>query len=93
MTSPTPRHGLDAIFAERERQVERFGHDADHDAMLPLHHLPEKAREFTAIACDCIRGTVAHRDLARARKKLAEAGALCAAAIDRLDAAMKKGDL
>lgn len=69
---------------ERSRQVS-FGHDDNADAALHIAALPIKAREFLIIAIDRMTCARDRRDLPRARRKLVQAGALVAAAIDRLD--------
>lgn len=83
--------GLAAIMYERAGQLKR-GHDAEADAMLPLDALPRKAHDFILIAVDCIRATGDRRDLPRARRKLAQAGALLLAAIERLEGAAGTAD-
>ena len=72
-----------AIVDERLKQIE-LGHDAEADAMLPIDALPKRAAEFLQVAIDRIRATGDRRDLPRARTKLAQAAALCIAALDHL---------
>jgi hypothetical protein len=76
----------------RLEQILKFGHDAENDSMLPIDRLPWLARERMVRAMDLIRATGEGRNLAVARKDLARAAAMCLAAIDRLDLAMRLED-
>lgn len=75
--------GLRGIIAERREQLAK-GYDGEHDALLPLDALPRRARDYLDIANDCLRGINGEQDLKRAARKLAQAGALIMAAIDRV---------
>lgn len=76
---------LGAVIRERVAQLDAHGHMPEADAELPLHALPHKALDYLQIALECTQGIRGQRDLPRARKKLAQAAALCLAALDRLD--------
>jgi hypothetical protein len=69
----------------RLEQIVRFGHEAEHDDMQPLFHLPRQARERLIAAIEQIEATGEKRQLPAARKNLARVAAMCMAAIDRLD--------
>lgn len=60
------------------------GHTPENDEMLPLQLLPDEARRQAANAVNAIGLTMQDRDLALAEANLAQAAALCMAAIDRL---------
>lgn len=72
----------------RIEAIMRFGHGAEHDAMLPIGELPTVARKYLVEAAERIGGSEEKRSLPAARKSLARAAALCMAAMDRLDAAI-----
>jgi hypothetical protein len=77
------RPSMTAALFERRRQMQQFGHDDMADAGLPVHALMNKARDYVAIACD--RAHPGDRqDIEGAWKKMAQATALCLAALDRI---------
>ncbi|MEJ6008646.1 hypothetical protein [Novosphingobium aquae] len=86
MTAP-----LDLIAAERARQVEKFGHSPEADRALPIRHLPLEAQRYLTQAIEDLHfrreGWEQH-----AIRKLAQAGALICAAIDRIEAEQQPGD-
>jgi hypothetical protein len=83
LTGPAVR----AVLLIRAEQIAKHGHDREYDSMLPLVHLPKRAKWFASASIEHITGTGQVRDLRMARVRLAKAAALCLAAIDRLDAA------
>jgi hypothetical protein len=76
----------------RLEQILKHGHDAEEDAMQPIDRLPRLAHERLIRALDHIRGTAQSRNLAVARLDLGRAAAMCLAAIDRIDLAMKRDE-
>lgn len=80
-----PVAAMEAVLAERMRQIHDFGHTPQADAELPLKQLPRAAaRLLTAAIEDCQFQRGDWRKAAR--KHLARAGAMILAALDRLDA-------
>lgn len=80
-----------AVLEARIEQIVKHGHDATHDADLPIGWLPRHAREMMQMALDCLHPV--KPDLPVARRRVARAAALCLAAIDRIDVEMTRGDL
>ncbi len=76
-----------AVLEARIEQIVRHGHDRDFDADLPPGKLPALAQQFAGLAKENIDAIPERRDFNVARRRLARAGALCLAAIDRLDMA------
>ncbi len=76
---------VDAIIAERERQIVGFQHTAEQDALLPVCFLPKQARAYMEGAIDEMMFARSGWEN-RARRKLAKAGAFTLAALDRLAA-------
>jgi len=76
---------LQAVVAERVRQIAVHGYTAEHDAALQRRQLPARARSMIIVAMDRLSAG----DLAVARRKLAKAAAVLMAAIDRLDLQMR----
>jgi hypothetical protein len=95
MTAPTPLSAatiteivtpaLNAVLQERVRGIDAFGHTAASDDALGLDALGRKAHAFALIAAERAAGPPQRRDLPRARKKAAQAGALILALIDAID--------
>jgi hypothetical protein len=81
-----------AVCAMRVEQIVKHGHTAENDEMLPILWLPKQARDHAQIACDRVGVTGKDRNLEAAKLSLARTAALCLAAIDRIDAAMKAGE-
>lgn len=78
-------NAVERIAAMRAEQVERWGHTPDADLNLPLKVLPDRSiRKIVAAQEDMHFRRGDWR--AQALKHLAQAGALLAAAIDRLEA-------
>lgn len=75
------RASLARIAAERRRQVEDFGHTADHDAKLPACTLPKSARSYIDAAIEDLQ--FGHGPQ-RAITRLEKSAALILAAIARL---------
>jgi hypothetical protein len=70
-------HGIEMIVAERRRQIEVCGYDAQHDAEHPWAELPR-------IALMRLAGSLSrHTTMDQSDAELAEAGALAAAGLDR----------
>jgi hypothetical protein len=80
-----PVQSIEDVLTERERQIIAFNHTPEQDALLPVGHLPKQARAFLEGAIDEI---MFQREgwQQRARRKLAKAGAITLASIDRLSA-------
>lgn len=76
----------------RLEQIVKHGHDAENDAMLSIDRLPRVAHERLIRVLDHIRGEGPNRNLPAARRDLGRIAAICMAAIDRLDLAMKTED-
>jgi hypothetical protein len=76
----------------RLEQILRYGHDAESDAMLPIDQIPRRAQAELIRAMDFLRGTGESRNLPIARLALGRVAAMCMAAVDRLDLAMKPLD-
>jgi hypothetical protein len=74
---------LASVIEARLAQIDH-GHTSERDMDTVIDFLPRQARDFIVIAIDCIRADMSPQDLPRARKKLAQAAALCLAALDRL---------
>lgn len=74
-----------AVVAERQRQIETFGHDADQDDNRPRCHLLKAAHVRLLDAADLVSGRPDQSELLRARTKTVQAAALCLAEIDRID--------
>jgi len=81
--TPPGGAGLAAIQAERQRQIETFGHSAAGDLLLPLRQMPSQAREVLGAVLDDIQF---HKPRAQMRRRAIKAAALLVAFIDRLDA-------
>jgi hypothetical protein len=77
--------GLRSAMALRIEQIVRHGHDAESDAMLPIHLLPCEAQKRLSAAIDQLTGIGEKQNLRVARLNLARVAALCLAGIDRLD--------
>ncbi len=80
-----PVAALEAVLAERMRQIHTFGHTPQADAELPLKQLPRAAQRFLTAAiedCQFQRGDWRKA----ARKHLIRAAAMILAAIDRVEA-------
>lgn len=75
--APYPE-GVQAIARERGRQITELGYDAEHDAGHTAHDLMGMALAYLGVAYWQPNGRVERPDLVKA-------GALVAAAIDRLD--------
>lgn len=79
-----PVGSMERVMAVREEQIVTFGHTPQEDAALPVNYLPEQARKYLTDAKDEImRHAPGWQD--RASRKLARAGALVLAAMDRLE--------
>lgn len=83
-------HGLPATaWADattvRLQQIVKHGHTAEDDDGLPIFTLPDRARQFSQIATDNLRGVSERRDIPRARAALLKVIALSIAAVERLD--------
>ena len=74
-----------AVLLERQRQVNRFGHDERADDARPASHLLREAHVRLLTAADLVMGRPDAAALLRARAKTIQAAALCLAQIDRLD--------
>lgn len=85
-----PMTGIARIAAAREEQQSKWGHTPEADLRLPLGHLPRLAGEKVRFASDDLHF---HKPNWReqAVKHLAQAGALIAAAIDRIEAEDQPG--
>jgi len=88
VTSPAVK----AVLEMRIEQMVKHGHTAENDDSLPIGWLPKEARDYAGIALNCIGPTASERNLPRALKSLARTAALCLAAYDRIDRAMKNGE-
>lgn len=80
-----PVAAMEAVLAERMRQIHDFGHTPQSDAELPLKQLPRAAQRFLTEAiedCHFQRGDWRKA----ARKHLVRAGAMILAALDRIEA-------
>ena len=75
---------LDAILAQRTRQIVDFGHTPEQDARLPAAHLPKQARAYLEGAIDELMFQKPGW-LNRAHLKLAKGAALTIAAMERLE--------
>jgi hypothetical protein len=73
----------------RTQQIARYGHTREADADLPLDQLPREAAQRIQTAVERIRATEERRSLPGARVALVRAAAMCLAAVDRLDLAIK----
>lgn len=84
------RSALYEIAALRLEQIVKWGHTPQKDLAAPVVHLPREARDTLSAIVDDIqfhRGGPAFAEARpRIRKRLLKAGALIAAALDRLDA-------
>lgn len=74
---------INAIQAERQRQIDGFGHTLQGDASAPLDQLPRLARDVLGGIADDIQF---HKPRAQMRRRAIKAAALLVAFIDRLDA-------
>lgn len=80
---------LRAVMTMRMQQIVAHGHDSEADSMLAVDRLPQLAREYLIAAQEQIAGTRGEQNLPVARKNLARTAAMCLAAMDRLDTAMR----
>lgn len=80
---------LQLVVSIRVEQIVVHGHDREADSMLAIERLPGRAREYLIAATEQIIGTGERQNLRVARKNLARTAAMCLAAMDRLDLAMK----
>lgn len=78
------------IAALRREQIVKWGHTPEKDLAAPVGYLPQEAKSLLAGACDDIQfhraGPAFAEARPRIRKRLLKAGAMIAAALDRLDA-------
>jgi hypothetical protein len=80
-----PVAAIEAVMVERTRQVRDFGHTTDKDLTLRPSVLPDRASRYLVNAQEDLQfRSDGHRQ--RARRHLAQAGAMVLAAIDYLDA-------
>ncbi|MGJ8514747.1 hypothetical protein [Carnimonas bestiolae] len=93
-------NGIEAIAAERRRQIEVHGYDAEHDAKSDSFAIYEASMSYMFAAWALLTGKGCAVDAPPSwpwdehhwkpsedpRRNLEKAGALIAAAIDRLDA-------
>lgn len=83
--------GIDRIAAAREEQQARWGHTPEADLRLSIRQLPRLAWEKLRFASDDLHFRKGNwRE--QALKHLAQAGALIAAAIDRIEGEDQPGD-
>lgn len=75
---------LIAVAEKRADQINRYGYDADHDAMQPMDTLALQAKIFAHAARERIRGTHEPQNLNVARAKLITAATLAIAGVCRL---------
>ncbi|MGZ8286114.1 MAG: hypothetical protein ACXW27_08980 [Allosphingosinicella sp.] len=80
---------LQDVLRFRIDQIVVHGHDAEADSMMAIERLPLQAREFLIAAVEQITGVRGEQALPVARKNLARTAAMCLAAMDRLDVAMR----
>lgn len=79
-----PVGSIEAVIAERIRQVEQFGHTPEDDLKLELGVLPKEARQYLSSALDELHFRRAGwRD--RYRFRLKKAGAMILAALDQCE--------
>ena len=80
-----PVASMEAVLAERARQIHHFGHTPEADTALPLKQLPREAARFVNMAIeDCQFQAGDWRKAAR--NHLVRAGAMILAAMDRIEA-------
>lgn len=79
-----PVAAMEAVMAQRTRQIADYGHTPEQDAQLPVCHLPKQARAYLEGAIDELLWKRPGW-LNRASLKLTKAGALTLAALDRLE--------
>ena len=86
-----PVASMEAVLAERIRQIARFGHTPESDAALPLRQLPREAARFLNAAIEDVQF---HREGWRqhARRHLIRAAAMILAAMDRIEAEPEQPD-
>ncbi len=75
---------IEALKAARIEQIGKHGHDAEHDAMLPIDQLPRLAQGRIVHALDQIQAFAGARNLPAARLNLLRGAAILLAAVDRL---------
>lgn len=78
------------VMAMRVEQIVKHGHNGERDAKKPVGELSRLALQFGHEACQLIEAGPERRDLAAARRKLIRQGAATLAAIDRVDAEIRK---
>ena len=83
-SAPVPVAAMEAVMAQRMRQILDFGHTAEQDGRLPPCHLPKQARAYLEGAIDEILWARPGW-INRAHLKLTKAGALLLASVDRLE--------
>lgn len=76
----------------RLSQIVEHGHDAEHDAMLPIGYLPRKAHERILAAIEVLDGREDGERLARAQRALSVGLAIGLAALDRIGTAIEAGE-
>ena len=89
--APVEGRAIEAVLAERTRQIAKFGHTPESDAALPLKQLPREAARFLTAAIEDVQY---QRDAWRnhARRHLIRAAAMILAAMDRIEAEPRDED-
>ncbi len=91
--SAVPVAAMEAVMAERFRQMRDFGHDAAADDALPPAALARAAHVRLLDTADLVSGRASAAELQRARRKCIQAASLCLAQIDRIDRALARADV